>query len=85
MAHPAGGGGQQPPERPADVVALQVEVADPGPDGDRVGVGVVDGGQLAEAADVDDHRRASQPEVHGRDQALAPRQHLGLVAVLAQE
>ncbi len=41
--------------------------------------------ETREPVDVDEDRRSGQPEAHGRDQALAARQHPGIEAVLGEQ
>ena len=44
-----------------------------------------DAGQLGQPADVDEHRRGGQPQLHHRQQRVAAGQQLGVVAVLGQQ
>ena len=53
-------------------------------DGDVV-AGVADVRQVAEAADVDEHARLREAQLHQRQQAVAAGEELGVVAVLADE
>ena len=46
---------------------------------------VADVRQIAQAADVDQHRRCGQAQLHERQQRVAAGQQLGVVAVLGQE
>src|SRR5437763_15550212 len=59
-------------------------MAGEGADG-HLAAGLADVAQLDEPADVDEHRRRRQPQLHEREQRVAAGQQLGLVAVLAQE
>ena len=63
---------------------LDVHVAGERADRDVV-AGVADVRQVAQPADVDEHRRLGQAQLHQRQQAVAAGEELGLVAVLADE
>ena len=63
---------------------LDVRVPRQRADGDVVAV-VADVRQVAQAADVDEHARLGQAQLHQRQQAVAAGEELGLVAVLADE
>ena len=53
-------------------------------DGDVV-AGVADVRQVGESADVDEHARLGEAQLHHRQQAVPAGEELGLVAVLADE
>ena len=53
-------------------------------DGDVV-AGVADVRQVGDAADVDEHARLGEAQLHQRQQAVAAGEELGIVAVLADE
>jgi hypothetical protein len=55
-----------------------------GADSDVVAA-VADVVQVADAADVDQHRRGGQPQPHQRQQRVPAGQQLGFLAVLAEE
>ena len=63
---------------------LEVPVPGEGADGDVV-AGVADVGEIAQAADVDQHRRRRQPQLHEREQRVAAGEQLGVVAVLTEQ
>ena len=69
--------------RPDERVRLEVAVAREGADGEVV-ASVPDVGQLAHAADVDQHRRRRETQLHQWEQRVAPRQELGVVAVFGE-
>ena len=64
-------------------VALQRVLAGEGPDG-QAAVGGPHVGQLGESVDVDDDLGLREPEVHQRDETLAPGEDLGAVTVLGE-
>ena len=66
------------------VGVLDVVVPGERADGDVVAV-LADVAQVAEAADVDEHARLRQAQLHQRQQAVAAGDQLGLVAVLAEQ
>ena len=82
VADVAGGVRQQRHVLGEHVGVLDVVVAGQRADGDVV-AGVADVRQVAEPADVDEHARLGQAQLHQRQQAVAAGEELGLVAVLA--
>ena len=83
VADLAGGVGQDRHLGAEQVARLEVAVAGEGADGDVV-AGVADVGQVVQPADVDEHRRRGQPQLHQRQQRVAAGEQLGLVAVLGE-
>jgi hypothetical protein len=59
-------------------------VAGEGTDGEVV-AGVADVAEVGEPADVDEHRRVGQAELHHRQERVAAGEELGLVAVLGEQ
>jgi hypothetical protein len=51
----------------------------------HVGALVADVGQLGDPAEVDEHGRRGEPQLHQREQRLPARQVLGVLAVLGRE
>jgi hypothetical protein len=80
MAHAPPGRGQERPERTRNVATqLEPAVADEGADKD-LGIPDLDPVESRHPADVHQRRRPGEAEVHHRDEALATRQDLGVLA-----
>ena len=84
IADMAGGMGQQRRVLVQQIGGLDVAVAGEGADRDVVAA-VTDVRQVGDAADVDQHRRLGQAQLHQRQQAVAAGEELGLVTVLTDE
>ncbi len=84
VADVAGGMGQQRDVLAKEIRCLDVHVAGHGADRDLVAF-VTDVRQVGEPADVDQHARLGESQLHHRQQAVATGDELGLVAVLPDE
>ena len=84
VAHVPGGVGEQRYLLGQQLAGLHVAMAGQGADG-HVVAAVADVGQVGQAADVDEHGRRSQAQLHERQQRVAAGQELGVVAVLGQQ
>ena len=75
--------GEQAALLPDQVGTLDVVVAREAADADLVAL-LADIGELGEGADVDEHRRRGEPELHEGQQRVTAGEDLGFVAVLGE-
>ncbi len=83
VAHLAGGVSQERRLRGEQRAHLEVAVPGEAADG-HVVTAVPDVGQLLQPADVDEHGRGGEAELHQRDERVPAGEELGLLAVLGQ-
>ena len=84
IANLVGGEGQQGNLLLQQRRRFEVVVARQGADGDLVTT-LLDIRQVGNPADVDEHRRDGQSQLHERQKRMAAGQQLGLIAVLAEQ